>query len=120
MRPRGSRAKTHGLWIDDGGNEHALISGEHDEEYREAVEHGRRLELVPEPGTLDIAGHVEVKFAMHMRRTGVSHATIIVNNAPCEGRMSCDQLLARFLPLGATLTVYGPNDFKETYRGEDE
>ena len=46
---------------------------------------------------------------------------LVINNAPCRGRLSCDQLLPSLMPDGATLTVYvadtaGTRLFK-TYRG---
>jgi hypothetical protein len=61
------------------------------------------------------AADVELKFAMRMHREGIRHAEIILNNRPCEGPLSCDELLGRFLPDGASLTVYGPDNFKRTY-----
>jgi hypothetical protein len=55
-----------------------------------------------------------------MRRRRITRASLVINNEPCPGPLGCDVLLPRLLPPGAELTVYGPNNFEKTYRGQDE
>lgn len=112
--------KTRGIWVDDDGNEHELVSGRHDPEYQEAQRQAEKLELVREPHKLSTAADVELKFAMKMRRQGIQRARIVLNNRPCPGELGCDELLPRFLPPGSELTVYGPNGFEKIYHGETE
>lgn len=122
----GYRDKTRGLWQDDGGELHPLTSGERDEDrepdqdFEDALAHARKLGLVSSKDILGAASHVELKFAMRMRRQGIMNAVIAVNKKPCSGRhdRSCDELLERFLPPGAKLTIRAPNDFEETYPKE--
>jgi SCP1.201-like deaminase len=122
----GRREKTQGLWQDDGGGIHPLISGERnqnndpDEDFEDALAHARRLGLVGAKEILGAAAHVELKFAMRMRREGIMNAVIAVNKRPCSGQRdkSCDELLERFLPPGARLTIRAPNDFQQTYPKE--
>lgn len=111
---RARKDKTRGIWTDSDGNEHNLISGV-DEDTGEAerfiIEEG--LDIAP--GEVTLGAHVEVKFAMRMRRLGLTDERIVINNRPCEGPYGCDENLEQFLPDGAKLTVYGPNNFKKTY-----
>jgi hypothetical protein len=106
--------KTRGIWIDADGHEQDLISGV--DEYTADVdefmeEHGIRIA----PGADTLGAHVEVKFAMRMRREGLTDETITINNKPCPGPYGCHRNLWKFLPEGARLTVYGPDNFKRTY-----
>ncbi|MFI5709757.1 DddA-like double-stranded DNA deaminase toxin [Kribbella sp. NPDC051620] len=117
---RGYSPKTRGIWHDDEGIDHDLISGRHDPEFGEAQRHAERLGLVEPPYMLSTAADVELKFAMRMRRDGIRKACIILNNRPCPGDLGCNKLLPSFLPPGSQLTVYGPNNFKRTYYGETD
>ncbi len=117
---RGYSPKTRGIWVDDHGNEHDLISGRHDPEYLDAQRRAEELDLVREPHKMATAADVELKFAMKMRRLGIRHARIVLNNRPCPGELGCDELLPRFLPPGSELTVYGPDGFEKIYHGETE
>ena len=83
--------------------------------YREAEEFAIEHRLGNPAGTLSITSHVEIKFAMLMWRRGLRDATIVINNLPCKGDSSCEEWLDKFLPPGATLTVHGPDNFKQTY-----
>lgn len=108
------RPKTRGLWIDRSGREHDLVSGKTD--FYERVkafldEHG----IGDDRGELMVPTHVEAKFAMYMRLNKLKHETIVVNQKPCAGKWSCERLLSYILPPGATLTVFGPDNFKQTY-----
>jgi nucleic acid/nucleotide deaminase of polymorphic system toxin len=106
--------KTRGIWIDADGQEHDLISGV--DENTAAVDRfmeEHRIRIAPGADTL--GSHVEVKFAMRMRREGLTDATITINNKPCPGPYGCHRNLWKFLPDGARLTVYGPDNFKRTY-----
>lgn len=110
-------AKTHGYWVDSAGIRHGLLSGKHEEWYHQANQHAAQLGLVPPGWSMSIASHVEVKFAMRMRQNRIRKATIVINKIPCPDRFGCHRNLAKFLPDGAELTVYGPDGFQHTYRG---
>jgi hypothetical protein len=64
--------------------------------------------------------HAEGHAAALMRKRGIRHATLYVNNEPCAGRLGCDRTMPSLLPPGATLTVYGPNGFARRYEGTGE
>jgi hypothetical protein len=117
---RGYSPKTRGIWHDDEGTDHDLVSGRHDPEFGDAQRHAERLGLVEPPYILSTAADVELKFAMRMRRDGIRRARIILNNRPCPGDLGCNKLLPSFLPPGSQLTVYGPDGFKHTYYGETD
>lgn len=106
--------KTRGIWIDSSGHENDLISGV--DEYSADVDRfieDRQIRIAPGADTL--GSHVEIKFALRMRRQGLIDETIIINNRPCPGPYGCHRNLWKFLPEGARLTVYGPDNFKRTY-----
>lgn len=116
---RGRRDRTRGVWVAADGNEHELISGVDDytaDTERFMDEHG----IAIAPGDITLGSHVEVKFAMFMRKRGLTDEIITINNWPCPGPYGCDENLFRFLPDGARLTVFGPAGFKETYPRSDE
>ena len=60
---------------------------------------------------------VESKLAAHMRKNGIRSATLLLNNFPCRGPMGCDALVLVVLPPGFTMTVYGPDGFRQEYKG---
>ncbi|HEY0692610.1 MAG TPA: DddA-like double-stranded DNA deaminase toxin [Kribbella sp.] len=109
-----SRPKTRGKWVDQDGVEQDLVSAEDDESAR-VREFLRERDIGPENGEIMAPSHVETKFGMFMRRNGLKHESIVINNIPCEGEWSCEELLKDILPPGATLTVFGPAGFKRTY-----
>ncbi|MEJ1105458.1 MULTISPECIES: DddA-like double-stranded DNA deaminase toxin [unclassified Kribbella] len=109
-----SRPKTRGKWIDLDGAEQDIVSGEDDESAR-IREFLRERNIGPETGEIMSPSHVETKFGMFMRRNGLTHESIVINNIPCEGEWSCGELLRDILPPGATLTIFGPAGFKRTY-----
>ncbi|MFB6724217.1 DddA-like double-stranded DNA deaminase toxin [Kribbella sp. NPDC056345] len=116
---RGHREKTSGLWRDPDGNEQPLLSGV--DHYREMADRlALDKNLGDPPHTLAISSHVEIKFALMMRERGLLNETIVVNKNPCDGDLGCDQMLPRFLPAGGSLTVYGPAEFKRTYRAAEQ
>lgn len=128
-RSRGARpGKTQGRWI-RGSDEHRdWISGgdNEDEHFRAAETHWAAIRSEGEPEKLSITRDTEVKFAMFMRKHGMDHEELVINNpdGPCGyGRdgfaFGCDQLLPRFLRPGATLTVHWPGGAK-TYQGATE
>jgi hypothetical protein len=79
---RGGSPKTRGIWVDDHGNEHDVVSGRHDPEHLDAQRHAEKLDLVPDPHKPSTAADVELKFAMRMRRESIRRARIILNNRP--------------------------------------
>ncbi|MFF0264694.1 DddA-like double-stranded DNA deaminase toxin [Kribbella sp. NPDC004536] len=110
----GHREKTRGLWRNEDGTEDEWVSGF--DEWRDKADRFAVAEKIGEaPHLLQITSHVEIKFAMFMRERGLRRATLVINNRPCPGEAGCDEMLKDFLPKGAALTIFGPNNFKETY-----
>jgi hypothetical protein len=70
----------------------------------------------PELGPPVTLTHVETKVAVTMRRDGVQHADLVLNNRPCRDRYGCDTVVPVLLPEGSTLTVHAPG-FRKTYTG---
>ncbi|MER7245807.1 DddA-like double-stranded DNA deaminase toxin [Kribbella sp. NPDC000426] len=106
--------KTHGKWINAADEEEDLVSGyDNDSADVKRFMEEHNIRIAPGPDTL--GSHVEVKFAMRMRRDGLTDETIMINNRPCPGPYGCHRNLWKFLPDGARLTVYGPDGFKRTY-----
>ncbi|WP_191305138.1 DddA-like double-stranded DNA deaminase toxin [Lentzea cavernae] len=109
--------KTSGIWVDESGAEHAIVSGEHD--WQQARDVLAELRIGPARGTLWVAAHVEVKLAAMLRGLAAKDVTLAVNNEPCnEGRWSCDRLLSRILKPGQTVTIYWPGG-SQSYRGKE-
>ncbi|MBT8228025.1 MAG: hypothetical protein HKP61_13470 [Dactylosporangium sp.] len=123
----GPASKTHGRWTDANGVTHKLLSGWHDGYHVAVNQFAIRLGVIPAHGRLERAGDIELKFALGMRgrwqRTGTApRETIIINHpdGPCQGKLSCDGLLHRYLPPGGELTVHWPGGNKRTYRGDQD
>ncbi|USX50990.1 DddA-like double-stranded DNA deaminase toxin [Lentzea sp. HUAS12] len=115
--PTREGGKTSGIWVDENGVEHDIVSGEHD--WQQARTVLTELGIGPARGTLWAASHVEVKLAAALRGLAAKSVTLAVNNAPCDtGRWSCDRLLPRILKPGQTVTVHWPGG-KQTYRGKE-
>jgi hypothetical protein len=119
---RPTRQKTRGIWRDEVGNEHDLVSGQRlgeddgqDPHYQQVKDFMREHRIGRLDGEPMVASHVESKFAMFMRERGIKHATIVVSKVPCPGRFGCDELLPGFVPPGGSLTIFGPDGFKKTY-----
>ncbi|MFS8104198.1 hypothetical protein LFM09_44515 [Lentzea alba] len=112
-----SGRKTHGRWIGPDGVAQPITSGV-DDDSRAAGERLRQLGILMRPTK---ASDVEMKVAARMVRDGIRHATVLINNTPCRGRLSCDTLVPIMLPDGATLTVHGVNEdgtlFRKRYAG---
>ncbi|GAA3464328.1 SCP1.201-like deaminase [Saccharothrix longispora] len=100
---RGSGQKTHGRWIGPDGTVRDIVSGE---DSRTDLVNAQLVAKGWEDGTTRDSD-IEMKLAAHMVENEVRHATVIINNAPCKGRLSCDTLVPILLPKGATLTVHG-------------
>jgi hypothetical protein len=110
------RDKTRGMWIDESGQEHKLVSGY--DQYRDRADQVARDWGITNP--LAVTWHVEVKFAMQMRERGLCDATIYINNPVCDGPRSCDKLLPLFLKEGSSLTVHWPDAPPKTYTGKSK
>lgn len=114
----GEGRKTHGRWwIGDGGEATSIVSGR--DELSKRVD-----DLLRERGLrqrITRANDAELKLAAHMVDRGIAEASVVINNRPCTGRLSCDSLLPVLLPPGSTLTVYGTeqdgSSFVKTYHG---
>lgn len=63
--------KTSGIWVDEEGREHALVSGEHD--WQQARDLLAELRIGPARGALWVAAHVEIKLAAWLRHTTARH-----------------------------------------------
>ncbi|MFB9925798.1 DddA-like double-stranded DNA deaminase toxin [Amycolatopsis halotolerans] len=111
---RGRGVKTHGRLLTEDGGSHAVTSGR--DEWTDRVN-----QVVKEAGCpytpMTASADVELKVAARMRDTGIRRATVVVNNQPCTGRASCDDLIGVVLPEGSSLTVHGTGGFKKTYKG---
>jgi len=106
--------KTHGRWIDPSGRVHEEVSGK-DEKPEEAL---RLFEEEIKSRRIPVTVvYVEIKLAAHMRKNGIRSATLVLNNFPCRGPMGCDALVPVVLPPGYTMTVYGPDGFRQEYQG---
>lgn len=123
-RDRRRRSKTHGRWPGPQGHTRTLVSGEHDGIHLRVNHRAQNMGIIPAGTSLAVASDVELKVAQTMwetwTRTGTtSRETIVINKpeGPCEGRLSCDSLLERFLPPQGELTVYWPGCQHRTYRG---
>lgn len=113
---RGAGRKTHGRWVGPDGVVRSIISAV-DELSRGADAWFRSHGIAPVVHT-----HCEVKVAYRLRlaaerRSGHYHASLIVNNTPCDDRLGCETLLPTVLPPGSTLTVYGPAGYRRTFTG---
>lgn len=112
-----SGRKTHGRWIGPDGEARSIISGV-DDDSRAADELLHRLGVPRKPAR---TADVEMKLAARMVRDHIRHATVLINNVPCKGRLSCDTLVPIMLPEGATLTVHGVTEqgalFRKRYTG---
>ncbi|MEU4802782.1 DddA-like double-stranded DNA deaminase toxin [Actinosynnema sp. NPDC023587] len=106
--------KTHGRWIDPNGNVHQEVSGK-DEKSEEALrffEEEMKSRRIPVT-VVD----VEIKLAVHMRQQAMKSVTLVINNPPCRGPMGCSALIPVVLPPGYTMTVHGPDGFRQEYKG---
>ncbi|QXV57347.1 hypothetical protein CVV72_10205 [Amycolatopsis sp. TNS106] len=111
---RGRGVKTQGRWFAPGKTMAPISSGR--DKYTEQVN-----QVLADAGCpyvpVTVAADVELKIAAEMRDKGITEATVVINNTPCEGPASCDALLGVVLPEGSTLTVHGTGGFTKTYRG---
>lgn len=91
-----------------------LMSGEHDSLYDEANELLRTSQQAPWPskGVFPPASHVESKYAAWMKKSGVQHAKVVINNneGVCNDYMNCRKAVEAILPAGWTMKVYYPGD----------
>jgi hypothetical protein len=110
----GAGQKTYGRWIDPEGNVHSEVSGK-DQKSEAAVRFFE--EEMKSRRILGTVVDVEIKLAVHMRKSGIRSTTLMINNLPCRGPMGCNALVPVVLPLGYTMTVYGPRGFKQQYKG---
>jgi hypothetical protein len=108
---------TIGILVDETGHEKDFVSGRGDDLEKSALDFCKEKIWPP----YDRTSHTEIKVAMHMRLNGIKRATIYLNNEPCDLLgMNCRKLLPRFLPPGAQLVIYGPNDYREIFNGKSE
>jgi hypothetical protein len=86
----------------------------------------RRLAELRIRTTLRLESHVEMKVAQLMIQLGERDGQVVTNHASCGSqrpmRSGCHQVLARYLPQGYALTVYGTTQeglpFSHTYKGQ--
>lgn len=100
--------------MDPNGTEHAIVSGRDDDSAAVGdLLKARGFAARTEPLAVS---HAEQKLAAHMVRDKITHATLVINNRPCRGPLSCDTLLPILLPAGYSLTVHAPN-YRKTFTG---
>jgi hypothetical protein len=109
--------KTHGRWIGPDGIPRPIVSG-NDEMSANVARHLKGIGIPQMPAaTTD----VEMKLAAHMAQNRIRHTTVVINNSPCKGRLSCDTLVPILLPEGSTMTVHGVTKqgtpMRKTYTG---
>ena len=78
---RQPRDKTRGIWIDASGAEHDILSGA-DEYTADVDRYMEEHQIRIAPGADTLGSHVEIKFAMMMRKRGLTDETITINNTP--------------------------------------
>ncbi|WP_370964784.1 DddA-like double-stranded DNA deaminase toxin [Amycolatopsis sp. cg9] len=109
--------KTHGRWFAPGAAPSAVTSGQDALSQRvNDVLQAAGCPKLPVTASAD----VELKIAAAMRDQGITDATVVINNQPCKGMMSCDGLLGVVLPPGSTLTVHGTDGFTKIYKGGEK
>ncbi|WET83261.1 SCP1.201-like deaminase [Amycolatopsis sp. QT-25] len=103
IEPDDRGRKTHGRWVGPDGTVRETISGR-DEDASLAMKQLQEKGIPRKPlRTSD----VEMKLAARMAHEGITEATVVINNVPCEGLLSCDTLVPILLPDGSALTVHG-------------
>lgn len=111
---RGRGVKTHGRLLTADGGSTSVTSGR--DEWTDTVN-----QVVKDAGCpytpMTAAADVELKVAAQMRTNGITNASVVINNQPCTGRLSCDDLVGVVLPEGSSLTVHGTGGFKKRYKG---
>ena len=74
--------------------------------------------LLPNFAGMFSAADAEGHAAALMRTGEVQHATLYLNNEPCDYvPFGCDRILPYILRKGDTLTVHGPNGYTKVYVG---
>ena len=115
---RNSGQKTHGRWVAPDGSAQSMVSGE-DELTARVNDVLKALGCPKLPART--ASDVELKLAALMRDRGkmdpaMRHITVVINNRPCKGDFSCDELIPVILPEGYSLTVHAPN-YRKRFTG---
>ncbi|WP_425684103.1 DddA-like double-stranded DNA deaminase toxin [Micromonospora sp. DT31] len=103
---------TTGQVVDDAGNKiGGPVSSGRDGSHR-AIQDLLQGSGVPMPRNAPhpAADHVEAKIALAMRRRGISHANVVINNGRgvCGGPFSCQSAVPAILPAGSRMTVWYP------------
>ncbi|THV23554.1 DddA-like double-stranded DNA deaminase toxin [Glycomyces paridis] len=109
-RKRGSTPRTHGEMRYPDGTRTRFASGEDATTPRIREHMWEHTGPVRSPQGFWSESHAELKAALAMSDHRVKRADIVINNpgGPCEGRIGCDGLLARYLQPGSVLTVHWP------------
>lgn len=95
-----------------------LMSGEHDDLFREAdallKSSGHELYPNMKAGNYSVAAHVETKYAAWMKKNGIKNAKVAINNnnGVCSNVLNCGNAIEAILPVGSTLEVYYPGGKK--------
>ncbi|WP_433871004.1 DddA-like double-stranded DNA deaminase toxin [Saccharopolyspora sp. CA-218241] len=114
--PQRKQGQTSGIVHDRDGNEHLIIIG------REEISDQARLILhnadrfpTDDRGEPTVTMHVEVKYALMMRRSGQTCGVVVINNELCRG---CEKAVPEILPEDSTLVVWHPGTPEQmTLRG---
>lgn len=125
-RKRGAQPRTHGVLRSDSNPDAGRMeftSGEDDSTPRIREHMWEHTGPVTPPNGFWSESHAELKAALAMSDKGIKKADLVINNpgSPCEGRLGCDGLLARYLQPGSTLTIHWRDDdgsmSSKTYTG---
>ncbi|WP_017973204.1 DddA-like double-stranded DNA deaminase toxin [Actinopolyspora halophila] len=105
--PEHTGGQTTGLVHDQDGNELQVNSGRDPKlsEQARLILHNSELFPTDDRGEPTVTMHVEVKYALMMRKAGQTYGVVVLNNELCRG---CEKAVPGILPQGATLVVWHP------------
>ncbi|MBB5159446.1 DddA-like double-stranded DNA deaminase toxin [Saccharopolyspora phatthalungensis] len=106
--------QTTGFGYDRDGTEHHITSGRDpafSEEARLILHNSPRF-LTDHRGAPTVVLHVEVKYALMMRRAGQTYGVVVLNKAICDLRRGCGAAVRAILPQGSVLVVWEPGATK--------
>jgi SCP1.201-like deaminase len=111
IHPDTTKVTTATAFDAHGGNVGTKISAV-DQEAAEVQEFLEKSHQFPKPvgwragAKLAVSSHVETKYALWMRKTGVRQLTLVINNdRVCPGAFGCVPAVRCILPRGSVMTV---------------
>jgi hypothetical protein len=110
-RRRGHQPRTHAVLHSGDGTRLEFTSGDDESTPRIREHMWQHTGPVRPPNGFWSESHAELKAAIAMSDKDIKRADLVINNpgGPCEGRLGCDGLLAKYLQPGSSLTVHWRN-----------